>query len=233
MKYVDKVLRKSSYEELRELFVNTQQPSKEISESYGCFINLSNTVGNIDDYDVLHIGDGSWCRTGLMFSFYSKSNNISVDPDCNKGGKLPSFLQKWNVRNFSYFTSRYEELDTSIITKPLIITLVHSHVNAQEVIEKFPNWEFIYINPCCKRSTQTFSDKFLKENPYIELLNHTFDENILTKMNEVLIFKNNKQLLIKKEQQEIERLKLKMSSLESFNMSNQHPDYMKRFIVKN
>jgi hypothetical protein len=103
LKYVNTVLRKNSFEELRELFINTEEPVKEISESYGCYYNLSKTIEDFDKHSFIHIGDASWCRTGLLFTFYSKSFNVSIDPDCDKVGKLTKWLEKWNVKNFLFF----------------------------------------------------------------------------------------------------------------------------------
>lgn len=185
--YVNTVLRKNSFEELRELFVNTTDPTKEISESYACIKNLLDTT-TLDDKFILHIGDGSWCRTGLMSTFHTKSINFSVDPDANKGGRLPSFINKWKVKNFDYASARYEDIEVDTQGRDLIITGVHAHVNAVEVDRKFPNWKYFYINPCCKRSTQIFPESYCKSHG-IELVLYKKDVNILTPMNEVFIYK--------------------------------------------
>lgn len=185
--YVNSVLRKNSFEELRELFVNTTEPTKEISESYACIKNLLDYI-TLDDKYILHIGDGSWCRTGLMSTFHTKSINFSVDPDANKGGRLPSFLQRWRVKNFDFASSKFEDIEIDTKGRDLVITGVHAHVNAVEVDKKFPNWKYFYINPCCKRSTQIFPESYCKTHG-IELILHKQDFNILTPMNEVFIYK--------------------------------------------
>jgi len=188
LKYVNYVIRKNSFVELSELFQNTEEPTKEISESYGCYKHLSNAT-TLKDKTIIHIGDGSWCRTGLIFSFYDKCHNISIDPDANKTGRLTKFLEKWNVRNFEFSKGRYEDFDNSQIND-CIITMVHAHVTITEVIKKFPNWEFIYTNPCCKRGQQMFSEEFLKNNKHIQLVSYGRDEAILTEKNEYFVYKN-------------------------------------------
>ena len=69
------------------------------------------------------------------------------------------------------------------------IVLVHSHVNVREVVEKFPKWKYIYVNPCGCKNKQTFTIADLKERN-IQVLNYGVDENILSEKNEVIIYKN-------------------------------------------
>ena len=82
MKYVNAVLKKYCNEELSTLFAKTNNPAKEISESYAAYKWISETMesdGNtLDGYTNLHIGDGSTCRTGALFTFMSKSRNIKI-----------------------------------------------------------------------------------------------------------------------------------------------------------
>lgn len=192
--YANKVLKSSSYEELRELFVNTQEPVKEITESYACLYHMSRIgckdhrmAGDLRGYTCLHIGDGSWCRTGAIFTFLSKSKNISIDPDASKTGRMDKWIETWKVRNFEFHSKRVEDTDL-VIDTPYIITNVHSHAPMESVLEKYNKADYIYVNPCCMRTSQIMSDKQMKQYGY-SLVYHVNDDRILSTSNEILIYK--------------------------------------------
>lgn len=182
-KYVDRVLRSSSFEELRELFINAESPAKEISESYAAFSNLKK-VCNVSDGTWLHIGDGGWARTAAIFSFFSKSMNYSIDPALSL--RIKYWIKQWNVLRLLALKMRYEELEIKLPTYN--ICCVHAHVDLSEVDQHFPNWTYLYSNPCCMPSKQMFSKEYLRDNNIALIVQRT-DLGILSEKREVYIYK--------------------------------------------
>ena len=187
-KYVDKVLRSSSFEELRELFINAESPAKEISESYAAFSNLKK-VCNVSDSTWLHIGDGGWSRTAAIFTFFSKSVNYSIDPAISP--RINDWVEKWKVLRFCALKMKYENFQ--LVNNPFSFNIccVHAHVDLAEVDQHFPNWTYLYSNPCCMPSKQVFSKEYLRDNN-IELIVQRTDLGILSEKREVYIYKKNK-----------------------------------------
>lgn len=193
MKYLNSFLEKQCSSELLELFRKNKNPVKEISESYGAYNNMKPFLyAQRSDFANLLIGDGSLCMTGALFSFMTKNWSISIDPVINKKN-VDSWMQKIHSQRFVYFKDRFEnfhhDLKAELNISRYNIVCVHAHVNLEEVIKKFPNWNYLYTNPCCKQNVQTFSLDFLRENNISTVL-YGHDENILSEKNEVIIYKN-------------------------------------------
>ena len=184
-KYVDKVLRSSSYEELMWICMNPDSPTKEISESYGAFSNLKRFT-RINDNNWLHIGDGSMARTAAIFTMFSKSENYSIDPNIAIPGKLETWINKHNIKRLYPVKSKYEEADLQLDNYNIVC--VHAHVDLEEVDSKFPNWTYLYSNPCCYPQKQSFSDEYMKEHNIVLLLDK-IDLGILSERRRVLIYK--------------------------------------------
>lgn len=197
MQYVKSVLKKACYSELHDLFVNTTNPFKEITESYGAFTNLSSVMGwhNFNNSVFYHIGDGAHCCTGALFSFMSKSANWSIDPKVN----IPHVVQwkeKYNVQRFDFLADYFEGVVFAQMLKTesrYNLVMVHSHVDAREVIKRFPNWDYIYVNPCCDFKHQTLDVDYQKKNNISTVLAGR-DNQILSEKNEIYIYRNNKKV---------------------------------------
>lgn len=189
MKYINSYLEKNSSSELQSLICQSRNPLKEITESYGAYKNLLPLLNKQDkDHAYLCLGDGSLCITGAMFAFFAKGTAISIDPLVNEE-KINYWINYHNVKNFFYSKERFEEFDVKFLqNKKYTIVCVHAHVNLELVNKKFPNWDYLYTNPCCKREQQTFSLKYQKENS-ISCIVCGNDENILSDKNEVIIYK--------------------------------------------
>lgn len=192
MKYVNSYLSKQCSADLQKLFTLSKKPLKEISESYGAYKHLVPYLENSSNVVNLFVGDGSLCMTGILFSFLTKNWSISIDPLINTN-KIDKFREEIKLKHFTY--------DKNIFQKTVYIdylnqnfdyyniVLVHSHVNVREVVEKFPRWKYMYVNPCYCKNKQTFTIADLKERN-IRVLNYGVDENILSEKNEVIIYKN-------------------------------------------
>ena len=189
MKYINSFLSKHCSSELQSLICQSKNPLKEISESYGAYKNLAPFIDIKNrDHAYLCIGDGSLCITGAMFAFLTKGQPVSIDPLVNFD-KLDYWTDFHHVKNFIYSKNRFEDFDPENLGSiKYTIVCVHAHVNLELVNKKFPNWDYLYTNPCCKRDTQTFTLQYQKENS-ISCVVCGRDANILSDKNEVLIYK--------------------------------------------
>lgn len=97
LKYANKLLRSSKYEELMWLFMQTKDPIKEITESWGALENIQKFTDITDDW--LHIGDGSTCRTGALFSLFTQSQSICIDPQVNEE-LLSQWVECFKIQRF-------------------------------------------------------------------------------------------------------------------------------------
>lgn len=189
-KYLDKVLRSSSYEELMWRFMEAEHPAKEITESYAAFHWMKKHC-LVHKYNWLHIGDGGHTRTAAIFAFFSKTLNYSIDPALNIK-KFLDWLKRYNVTGVEAYNRKFQDLSEKVIPRDKFynITCVHAHVDLEEVDQHFPNWYYLYTNPCCKPHQQKFSQKYLEENN-ISLIFEEQDLGILSDCREVLIYRKN------------------------------------------
>jgi len=188
--YINWMLKRSCYEELNELFRDCDSPAKEISESYSAFHQLKK-ICRLDQLNWLHIGDGSRARTAALFTFLTKSSNVSIDPNI-RNDIITDWITKWGVKNFYIRQNKFEDISLPDLNndKEYAITCVHAHVNLEEVDKKFPNWKYLYTSICCYPSKQKFSKEYMKENNIIQIVNK-LDMNILSERREFVIYKKN------------------------------------------
>lgn len=201
MSYVNSMLKRHCYSDISPLFSKTNAPMKEVSESYGALHHMKNATSTdnlmMDDFLFLHIGDGSTARTGGMFTFMSKSANISIDPQTNLD-YLSEWVEKFKVENFDVHKSTwqdyipfYKDDKLSYGKKHLGIVLVHSHVRTIDVMNAFPEWKYIYVNPCCHPNEQFLSTKQIENND-IDVVIAGNDNNILSERKFIIVYKNRK-----------------------------------------
>lgn len=192
MKYVNSYLSKQCSADLQKLFNQSRNPLKEISESYGAYKNMAPYLEKTSNVVNIFIGDGSLCMTGALFSFLTKNWSISIDPLINEN-KVINFKDEVKPEHFIFEKNVFQKSIYVDYAKNYFdyynIILVHSHVDIREVVKKFPNWKYIYVNPCCCKNKQLFTISDLKERN-IQVLNYGVDENILSEKNEVIIYKN-------------------------------------------
>lgn len=194
LKYLNSYLSKRCSADLQPLFCQSRDPAKEISESWAAYENMKPFTKSNDPMSTnLFIGDGSLCMTGAIFSFMTKNFSICVDPLANVE-KIDSWANN-KVDNFTVLNNKYQDVSEHLCdllkNERYNIILVHSHVNASEIIKAFPSWEYMYVNPCCKYKTQILPLKVMQEEK-ISCVVQKFDEGILSPKNEVLIYRNNK-----------------------------------------
>lgn len=193
MSYINSVLSRNCYEELSTLFTKTNNPSKEISESYGAFHHITRAMDKdnmrMEYFLNLHIGDGSTARTGALFTFMSKSINISIDPLTNLVF-MEDWIKRYNVRNFDAIKDTWQNhiIETS---KKINLVLVHSHVNTFDIMVAYPNWYYTYVNPCCMKDKQILTIKQLEKND-ISVVIAGEDLKITSPQRQVFVYRNNK-----------------------------------------
>ena len=188
-KYIDKVVRSNSFEELWNRFKDAESPTKEISESYAAFSNMKK-VCQVSDYTWVHIGDGAYTRTAAIFAFFSKTLNYTIDPNINMD-KYYMWEEKYNVSNIEANKCKFENFHSDmVVCTSYNICCVHAHVNLEEVDKKFPDWCYLYSNPCCFSAKQTFSKAYMKDNGIQEIVNR-LDLGIQSHQRKVVIYKKN------------------------------------------
>jgi len=209
MSYVNSILKRNCAEELVGLFSNTNNPTKEMTESYGAFHHMKNAINKddlrMDDFFNISIGDGNSARTSGIFTFLSKSANASIDPNMNMG-RMNTWMKQWEVENLSYYKYTWEdyinaetdsgksnfELDVEEYGKEhLGITLVHSHVKTMDVMRAFKDWKYVFVCPCCMKNHQILSTQQIEENN-ISVMIAGYDNRILSVQNQVIVYRNDR-----------------------------------------
>jgi hypothetical protein len=188
--YVRDYLKKRCSSELQALASTLNNPAKEISESMAAACHLRKFIKPGGDMNYVVIGDGSRCLTGAFLTFLTKGNVWSIDPAINQ-----QIVQGWmdtcSVLRFTPIPKRLQDVQAEDIGKnPVTIVLVHAHVSTCQAIQKFPNWRFIYVNPCCFAETQLLNASY-QDRYGIQCVYAGLDENIASEKNQVFIYHNN------------------------------------------
>jgi hypothetical protein len=188
--YVNSVLSANCAPEILSIAKYSHNMVKELSESYAVIYNMRSFIGN---GEVICIGDGALCLTGAMFVLFSKNDVVSIDPVIN-AIKVKNWVIDNNISRFRGYKGKYQDVYRSHIAYDIsqtkTIICVHAHVTLTDVIKYYPDWDYLYSNPCCFPDKQTFSQQFMEEHN-IELILHKVDKSILSPRNEVFVYKNN------------------------------------------
>jgi len=157
--YLDRLMRRSSFEALWPLFAKGIRPAKEMTESFSALVHLRHFLEGDGPYRVLHVGDGAHARTAAMFSLKTKAENISVDPELNV-----SLVEEWRarfgVRRFAARKARIQDVAAEVNAlppMPTFVTFVHAHVSTDHVLDQL-NWVAAFTLSCCvpgKQLTRT------------------------------------------------------------------------------
>jgi hypothetical protein len=188
--YVREYLKKECSSDLQYLVSTLNNPAKEISESMAAVCHIRKFINPNGNMNYIVIGDGFRCLTGAFLAFLTKGSVWSIDPAINQR-IVQSWMNDRNVLRFKPIQKRVQDIQIKNLDKnPVTIVLVHAHVSTYQVIEKFPNWRFIYVNPCCYQETQLLSISY--QNKYgIQCIYAGIDENIASEKNQVFIYHNN------------------------------------------
>jgi hypothetical protein len=188
--YVGEYLKKDCSSELQNLASTLNNPAKEISESMAAISHLRRFINPGGNMNYVVIGDGSRCLTGAFLAYLTKGNVWSIDPVINM-----RIVQSWmtanNVLRFKPVKKKFQDVRIEgMDNNPVTLALVHAHVSTVQALQKFSNWRFAYINPCCHPETQiltaSYQDKFGIQCVYAGI-----DDKIISEKNRVFVYHNN------------------------------------------
>lgn len=148
--YLDRLMRRASFEALWPLFAKATRPAKEMTESYSALVHLRPFLPKGQPCRVIHVGDGAHARTGALFSLKTEAENISVDPLINER-LVEEWRQRFSIRRFSWHRADIADVAAELNAlppMPVLVTFVHAHVAVDEVLELL-RWDAAYTLACC------------------------------------------------------------------------------------
>jgi hypothetical protein len=192
--YIKEYLKKECSSDLQALASTLNNPAKEISESMAAVYHLRKFINSSGNMNYIVIGDGSRCLTGAFLAFLTKGNVWSIDPAINQR-IVQDWMDTYGVLRFKPIPKPFQNVQVKNFKQnPVTIVLVHAHVSTYQAIQKFPNWRFIYVNPCCYQETQLLSTSYQDEFG-IQCVYAGIDKNITSEKNQVFIYHNNAKFL--------------------------------------
>lgn len=148
--YLDRLMRRASFEAVWPLFAKATRPAKELTESFSALEHLRPFMPKGQPCRVIHVGDGAHARTAAMFALKTKAENISVDPLINEP-LVTAWRERFNVRRFSWHKANIfdviEQLN-ALPALPVLVTFVHAHVAVDAVLSRL-RWDVAYTLACC------------------------------------------------------------------------------------
>jgi hypothetical protein len=147
--YLDRLMRRGSFEALWPLFAKADKPAKELTESFSALVHLRPFLG-APGCRVIHVGDGAHARTAAMFALKSATENISVDPLINEP-VVRAWLERFGIRRLSWHKARIEHVAerlNALPDAPVCVTFVHAHVAVDTVLSQL-RWDFAFSLACC------------------------------------------------------------------------------------
>jgi hypothetical protein len=159
--YLDRLMRRQSFEALWPLFAHATKPAKELTESFSALQHLRPFMNEQTPERVIHIGDGAHARTAAMFALKTPCENISVDPLINEG-LVSDWQRRFEVQRFAWRKATIEQVTETLNTLPsrrVLVTFVHAHVNVDDVLRSL-HWDVPFTLACClpgKQLSRTLS----------------------------------------------------------------------------
>lgn len=152
--YLDRLMRRQSFEALWPLFAKATRPAKEMTESYSALVHLRPFIPAVP-YRVIHVGDGAHARTGALFALKTKAENVSVDPLLN-GPLVEAWRAQFGIARFTW--QRADVFDAierlnALPEMPVLVTFVHAHVRVDAVLARL-RWNVAYTLACCQPGNQ-------------------------------------------------------------------------------
>jgi len=148
--YLDRLMRRESFEALWPLFAKATKPAKEMTESFSALEHLRPLLPKEGPYRVIHVGDGAHARTAALFAIKTEAENISVDPLVNVD-LVDAWRTRFGIRRLSWHKAHIsdvtEELN-ALPQMPVIVTFVHAHVDVDEVLDGL-EWDAAFTLACC------------------------------------------------------------------------------------
>ncbi len=153
--YLDRLMRRGSFEALWPLFARATKPAKEMTESFSALHHLRPWVAAAERCRVIHVGDGAHARTGAMFALKTAADNISVDPLVNEA-LVADWRSRFGVRRFSWYRAAIDDVADALNALPRVpvfVTFVHAHVDVDAVLDRL-RWDAAFTLACCSPGRQ-------------------------------------------------------------------------------
>ena len=153
--YLDRLMRRRSFEALWPLFANADKPAKEMTESFSALHHLRALLPNDGPCRVIHVGDGAHARTAAMFALKTHAENISVDPSLNVP-LVSTWCQRFEIRRLTWRKACLEDVAdelNALPPMPVFVTFVHAHVDVDAMLERL-RWHAAFTLACCKPGLQ-------------------------------------------------------------------------------
>jgi hypothetical protein len=148
--YLDRLMRRASFEAVWPLFAKAPRPAKELTESFSALEHLRPFMPKGQPCRVIHVGDGAHARTAAMFALKTEAENISVDPLINEP-LVTAWRERFGVRRFTWHKAPIfdvvEQLN-ALPALPVLVTFVHAHVTVDAVLSRL-RWDVAYTLACC------------------------------------------------------------------------------------
>ncbi|HTV19930.1 MAG TPA: hypothetical protein VMG12_14695 [Polyangiaceae bacterium] len=148
--YLDRLMRRASFEALWPLFAKATHPAKELTESFSALEHLRPFMPRAEPCRVIHVGDGAHARTAALFALKTQAENISVDPLINEP-LVTEWRDRFGVRRFSWQKAKVFDVVAALDAlppMPVLVTFVHAHVDVDAVLSRL-RWDFAYTLACC------------------------------------------------------------------------------------
>ena len=147
--YLDRLMRRGSFEALWPLFAKAERPAKELTESFSALEHLRPFLSE-PGCRAIHVGDGAHARTGALFALKSSADNISVDPQLNEP-VLEAWCERFGIRRLRWHKAAIEQVAAkldALPAAPVIFTFVHAHVPVDAVLARL-RWDAAFSLVCC------------------------------------------------------------------------------------
>jgi hypothetical protein len=148
--YLDRLMRRGSFEALWPLFAKATRPAKEMTESYSALEHLRPFMHERERCRVIHVGDGAHALTGGLFSLKTEAENISVDPALNEQS-VQAWRDRFDIRRLSWRKAQIGEIVdelNALPEMPVLVTFVHAHVPIDDVLDRL-RWQAAFTLACC------------------------------------------------------------------------------------
>jgi hypothetical protein len=148
--YLDRLMRRSSFEALWPLFAKSTKPAKEMTESYSALCHLRPLLTKGRPCRVIHVGDGAHAKTGALFALKSEADNISVDPQLNVA-QVEAWRDRFGIQRLAWRKAGIEDIAVELNAlppMPVFVTFVHAHVHVDKVLDSL-RWDAAFTLACC------------------------------------------------------------------------------------
>lgn len=148
--YLDRLMRRGSFEALWPLFAKTTRPAKEMTESFSALEHLRPFMPAHEPCRVIHVGDGAHALTGALFALKTRADNISVDPQINDAD-LRAWRERYAVQRFAWNKANIADVAAELDRLPpmlVCVTFVHAHVSVDDVLDGL-RWDVAFTLACC------------------------------------------------------------------------------------